>query len=229
MSQFPNIWAVVPAAGAGRRMGSEIPKQYLTIAGRSVLEITLHKLARLSLAGICVALAADDDRFATEVTPPENTHVLLGGAERADSVLNALNWLMTRGCADDWALVHDAARPCVRVENIQALIAQALPSRRGGLLAVPVADTLKRQSGDAVATVDRSNLWHAHTPQLFPVGLLHQALHRAKAHGLAVTDEASAVEMLGFHPLLVTDSRDNIKITRPEDLALAAFILDRQV
>ncbi len=229
MSQLPKIWAIVPAAGIGRRMGAEIPKQYLEIGGRTVLEITLGKLALLPLAGMCVAVAENDTWFAGLTHMPAMVQRVAGGDERAHSVLNALNWLTEQGAIDDWALVHDAARPCVHPRSLEQLLAETAYKNRGGLLAARVADTLKKSHADGrVSTLDRHNLWQAHTPQVFPIQTLQHALRQALADGAVVTDEASAVERLGLSPWLVEDSRANIKITQPEDLALAEFILQHQ-
>jgi 2-C-methyl-D-erythritol 4-phosphate cytidylyltransferase len=220
------LWALVPAAGAGRRMGALIPKQYLPLGGKTVLEITLGKLQSVpAIENVIVALAEDDERFSQLECAPTVVKVT-GGAERADSVYRGLVWLMEQGRARDWVLVHDAARPCVRPESIQRLIDRVLAEDCGGILATPVADTLKKSAGDQVAhTVSRDHLWAAHTPQMFRVGELFKALVTALEAGLPVTDEASAIEHAGGQVQLVPDGRDNIKITQPEDLNLAEQIL----
>lgn len=224
----PNIWALIPAAGSGQRMGAPLPKQYLPLAGSTVLQVTLGKLAALpQVRGLVVAVAEKDAWFAALELPPLVT--VAGGRERADSVLNGLRYLVEQGREADWVLVHDAARPCVRPANITLLIERARQRNCGGLLAVPVADTLKQAAGETVArTLDRSSLWAAHTPQLFPVGQLYRALTKALADGARITDEASAIEYCGGEVLLVPDARDNIKITQPEDLGLAEHILRAQ-
>ncbi len=229
MTDSAKFWALVPAAGAGRRMGADIPKQYLPLAGKTVLEITLDKLHSIpGLHGVVVALAKEDAHFATLAGSQRVTQVV-GGTERADSVYQGLLWLKSQGRECDWVLVHDAARPCVRLENIQRLIDRALAENCGAILAVAVADTLKRASQGQVAhTVNREHLWAAHTPQMFRVGELCRALESARDAGVVVTDEASAIEHAGGKVLLVADSRDNIKITQPEDLALAEQILRSQ-
>lgn len=229
MTDIANLWALVPAAGAGRRMGAEIPKQYLPLAGKTVLEITLDKLQSIpGLQGIVVALAADDTHFPSLSCSSAVTCVV-GGAERADSVYQGLLWLAGQGRENDWVLVHDAARPCVRVANIRRLIDKVMAENCGGILAAPVADTLKKASGENIAhTVSREHLWAAHTPQMFKVGELLTALGAAVRASLPVTDEASAIERAGGRVLLVADSRDNIKITQPEDLGLAEQILHCQ-
>lgn len=230
MTRSHRIWAVVPAAGTGQRMQASLPKQYLTLGGQPVLQITLNKLAQLNqLSGVVVAVSPDDPHFERLITMPPNAVRVAGGRERADSVLRALNYLEQHGCAQDWALVHDAARPCVRRERMQQLIEQVLATGEGGLLAAPVADTLKSALDQrAQSTVDRSHLWQAHTPQMFPVGALRLALLKGLEEGAVITDEASAMELQGERPRLVADSRDNIKITQPEDLFLAEQILAAQ-
>lgn len=229
MTDSANLWALVPAAGAGRRMGADVPKQYLPLAGKTVLEVTLDKLHTVpGIRGIVVALAEDDTHFTTLGCSGIVTRVI-GGAERAESVYRGLAWLMAQGGERDWVLVHDAARPCVRAKNIQCLINRVQADGSGGILAAPVADTLKRAAGDQVEhAVSRDFLWAAHTPQMFRVGALFAALTQAFKAGLPITDEASAIEYAGGRVLLVPDSRDNIKITQPEDLRLAEHILLHQ-
>lgn len=227
MSATSEFWAIVPAAGIGSRMQADVPKQYLSITGKTILELTLQKLSLIPrIKGIIVAIAPDDPCYAELTSLPRSVVRVDGGKERADSVLNALKYLSENGCGNDWALVHDAARPCVKISNIEALMDLVLAKQRGGLLAVPVADTLKKVDGDHVTqTIDRSCLWQGHTPQVFPVLELYKALSFALTNGATITDEASAIEYMGGQPLIVPDSRDNIKITQPEDLALAEFIL----
>lgn len=227
-----DLWALVPAAGRGLRMGSATPKQYLPLAGRTVLQVTLAKLAAIEgLAGTVLALAVDDAHFGQLQPLPANVHRVAGGVERADSVLAGLDWLAAHRPhfeRDTWVLVHDAARPCVAPAALAALREQAVAGR-GAILACPVADTLKRQrEGEIPTTVDRTQLWQAHTPQLFPAGLLRRALSEGLAAGAALTDEASAMERLGYRYELISDSRQNLKITQPGDLALAEAILQLQ-
>ncbi len=227
MSTSSVFWAIVPAAGIGRRMQSDIPKQYLPIAGKTILELTLQKLSRIPrVKGIIVAIAKDDMYFSQLKHIPKKVICVDGGKERGDSVLNALTYLCDNGHEKDWAMVHDAARPCVNKSNIEALMTLVRIKKQGGLLASPVSDTLKRAcDGRVENTVDRTDLWQAHTPQIFPALQLFDALTVAFASGATITDEASAIEYIGGHPLILPDSRDNIKITQPEDLALAEFIM----
>lgn len=228
-------WALIPAAGVGKRMGSSIPKQYLPLAGRPVIA---HALATLldhpRIAGAVVAIGAEDEWWPTvaaELTAIKPLWVITGGAERCHSVTNGLEALRERVDPADWVLVHDAARPCLRCEDLDRLLAKLAGDPVGGLLAVPVRDTLKQvdAAGRVAATVDRSRLWHALTPQMFRLGMLHEALGAALRRGLLVTDEAAAMEAAGFAPRLVEGRADNLKITQPEDLALAEFYLTRWI
>ena len=229
---LPSVWCIVPAAGIGSRMGASVPKQYLRLGQYSILEHTLQRLLALpGLAGLVLVLSPADMYWRESSLFGDQRIVCIeGGSERADSVLNALMFLQSKGAADDWVLVHDAARPCVSLASVEQLIAQVLERQAvGGILAVPVSDTLKRVADNSIAaTVDRRNLWQAQTPQLFPNQLLRDCLSSALSAGYAVTDEASAVEYAGYQPLIVEGRSDNIKVTRPEDLALAAFILQQQ-
>ncbi len=233
-SNRAGLWAVIPAAGIGSRMQASVPKQYLPLQGSTVIECALRRLASLpALQGIVIALAADDrwwPELQLELAVP--VHTVTGGQERCHSVMNALELLQSTASATDWVMVHDAARPCVQLADLEKLYRQVSASDQGGLLAVPVRDTMKRvQPGlmNVAETVDRNDLWHALTPQMFRVGELHQALTRTLADGLQVTDEASAMEQCGYQPLLVEGHHDNIKITHSEDLALAEFFLEHQL
>ena len=224
------FWAIVPAAGAGKRMGADIPKQYLTLGDRSVLEHTLDTLLSCQrLAGVILVLSPADQRWAeiAQRYTQQALETVGGGAERSHSVLNGLDHLATRATDDDWALVHDAARPCVSAEDIECLMSTLEGGREGGLLGVPVADTMKRVDKELSIsdTVDREGLWHAYTPQMFRLGALRTALQQAIGSGQPVTDEANAMELAGYRPRMVQGSRDNIKITVPSDLPLAAFYL----
>ncbi|MCE8022386.1 2-C-methyl-D-erythritol 4-phosphate cytidylyltransferase [Halomonas sp. MCCC 1A11036] len=225
------LWLIVPAAGRGRRMGAELPKQYLALAGRPVLAHTLSRLHQaFPEACLCLCLDPGDAHFDAGWVPFDQWRRSPGGVERADSVRQALAALAGEARDDDLVLVHDVARPCVTVADLHQLLAVLREDSAGGLLASPVADTMKRDDGyERVSqTEPRRGLWHAQTPQGFRYGLLCRALHEAVASGLEVTDEASAVEALGLKPRLVPGRRDNIKITHPEDLALAEHILAAQ-
>ena len=232
------IWAVVPAAGIGSRMLSDVPKQYLPLNGRPVLEYTLNTLLNNdNISGLVIALQPDD-AFWTDISIDSEKPVLRtsGGKERADSVLNALTELFEYPQFDaenDWVMVHDAVRCCLRQQDIDKLVMEVADDRNGGLLALPVRDTMKRQlSGSSPAsiecTVERDNLWHALTPQYFPASGLKRALEGALYNSLNITDESSAMEQAGFSPRLIHGYEDNIKITRPDDLRLASLYLQSQ-
>lgn len=222
------FWAVIPAAGAGRRMGAETaPKQYARLLDRSVIEWSVGALlARRECRGVIVALAADDNQFATlPLARDPRVGRAIGGAQRHDSVLAGLTALAGKAADEDWVLVHDAARPCVSGAEIERLLSEVANDPVGGLLAVPVADTLKRcdPTGRVVETVDRAHLWRALTPQMFRYATLVRALKQARD----VTDEARAIELMGLTPRVVMGSSDNLKITFPEDLERATRILEK--
>lgn len=223
-------WAVVPAAGVGSRMRADRPKQYLSIGGRTVLEHTLTALADCPRIRALVVVISPEDPYWSGLSLNLDKPLLVtsGGQERADSVLNGLEALPPEATAEDWVLVHDAARPCLRQEDLQRLFAP--PHDEGAILAVPAKDTKKLAGADGriEQTLDRSRMWQALTPQMFRLGPLKKALRSARKRSLAVTDEASAMEFAGYRPDLVEGHADNIKITRPEDLALAEFYLHQQ-
>jgi 2-C-methyl-D-erythritol 4-phosphate cytidylyltransferase len=224
-----HLWAVVPAAGIGRRMGGEVPKQYLELQGRRVIDHTLQRLLGHPLIEAAyVALSPQDDYWPQcEFAADPRVVRVAGGEERCHSVLNALHALQSAAGPQDWVLVHDAARPCLSAGDLEHLITTLKGHPIGGLLGVPVQDTLKRVSpnGEVATTVSRRDLWHAYTPQMFRLGLLTDSLAAALRQGQLVTDDASALERAGFSPLMVEGHAGNIKITRPADLALAAFYL----
>lgn len=216
---------MVPAAGIGSRMASDCPKQYLRIGANTILEHAIGSLmAQPAIERVIVALSADDQIFATlPIAQHPRVSTVIGGQQRADSVLAGLQAAGDEG----WALVHDAARPCLHQDDLLRMLAMTQRSEVGGILAAPVRDTMKRANAcnGIDHTVDREALWHALTPQLFPLVLLREALQRALREGAVITDEASALEHCGYHPELIAGRSDNIKVTRPEDLALAAFYL----
>lgn len=233
VTDLPHWWLVIPAAGSGTRLRLDRPKQYLDLDGRHLLAITLSRfLALPGLRGVVIALAPDDatplDWLPDAAVPIQ---VARGGATRAESVINALAYLEGDPDTDaaDWVMVHDAARPCVRPDDVLKLLREA-PLAGGGLLAAPVRDTLKRADGEGrvTATIDREGAMHALTPQLFPLRRLREALETALAEGIAVTDESSAMEARGERPLLVEGAADNIKLTHPADLPLVRLILQAQ-
>jgi len=225
------FWAVVPAAGVGKRMGADVPKQYLPIHGKPVLQHTLERLLSIeALSAVAVALGKEDGYW-PDLPFADNLRILVaeGGKERADSVLSALRRLEGQAQDDDWVLVHDAARACVTRADVIKLIETLQDDPIGGILALPSSDTLKGvEDGIIVDTVDRNHVWRALTPQMFRYGALKAALAEAAELGLVVTDEASAMELKGLTPRIVEGRPDNIKITRPEDIALAAFYQEQQ-
>ena len=227
MNNTSNIVAIVPAAGFGCRMNNQIPKQYLKIGSMTVIEHTLNKLlSHPKITQVIVVINREDVIFKTlEVALHDKIKVTIGGETRAESVLAGLHLLND----NQWALVHDAARPCVCHDDITQLIDIVLNAQQGGILATRVSDTIKRayQNNDNIIeySEDRNYLWAAATPQLFKANELKSCLQQALDNHMTITDEASAIEYCGGHPLLVECRRDNIKITRPEDLALATFYL----
>lgn len=225
-----HYFAVVPAAGVGRRMSAALPKQYLDLAGCTVLEHTLNALLKQAcLRTIIVVLAADDQHGQSlSILQHPRIQIAQGGARRIDSVLNGLRYLYQRYCCDnDWVFVHDAARPCIQPAAVQRLIDTLATDSVGGLLAIPISDTVKCVDAhrQVLTTVDRQHLWRAQTPQLFRCKLLLTALTQAVEQDLPVTDEASAVEAIGKHPKVVVGCESNLKITCSADLALAAYYL----
>jgi len=227
------LFALVPAAGGGSRFGGARPKQYAPLAGRPLLARTMDRLREaLDLHVIAMAIASDDLHYDREIGARDGVTVLrCGGRTRGDTVRNALQALAGTCRDDDWILVHDAARPCVPHDALVRLVAHLKDDAVGGLLAVPVADTLKRGDGDVDAprvlrTENRAGLWQAQTPQMFRYGVLTRALAHPAA--LECTDEAQAVEALGMSPRLVRGSPANLKGTFPDDLQLATAILASQ-
>lgn len=221
----------MPAAGSGRRFGGEVPKQYLAAAGKPLVAHALEALlAHPAIDGAVVALAADDPHWPGWTSLHGKPVIAcVGGLERADSVLAALRALPASVPEDALLLVHDAARPNLRADDIDKLIDAATACADGAVLAAPVRDTLKRagESARIAATEPRERLWRALTPQAFRRDLLLRALEAAQVAGVAVTDEAMAVERLGLHPALVEGREDNLKVTTPADLALVEFLLAR--
>ncbi|MBZ5486126.1 2-C-methyl-D-erythritol 4-phosphate cytidylyltransferase [Halomonas aquamarina] len=230
MSADRTLWLIVPAAGQGRRMGADRPKQYLTLGEQPILAHTLARLYQAFPEAVLVlCLDSDDAWFQPEWVPFARWQRVSGGEERMDSVLNALVAIAAQ--EDDIVMVHDVARPCITPDDLHTLYQAACRHPSGALLAMPVADTMKRASAEchSMRTEPRDGLWHALTPQGFRYALLLEALQSARCHQRLVTDEASAVEALGEQPLLVSGRRDNLKVTHPDDLALASAILVAQL
>jgi len=228
MAATERLWCIVPAAGSGRRFGADVPKQYLPLAGKPMIEHTLDRLAACNEVAGFVVVLADGDAYWHDIASVRGKPVrtAIGAAERSGSVLSGLRALPTDVGADDFVLVHDAARPCISADDVAMLVARGVPAG-GALLAAPVRDTLKRGNGErrVAATEPRESLWRALTPQLFRRGELTRALEAAEAEGIAITDEAMAMERIGARPLLVEGAEDNIKVTTAADLALAAYLL----
>ena len=220
-------WVVIPAAGSGERMGNATPKQYLPLAGSTVIQHALRAAAADSrVAGAVVVLAPGDSRWQDSNAPEDvQLQTLIGGSSRSHSVLNGLAWLDEHQSPETWVLVHDAARPCLSAKDLGALL-DAAGDVAGAILGLPMTDTIKQvRAGRVVATANRESLYRAVTPQAFQLGPLLAAIKAAHARGESPTDECAAMEAAGHHPLMVEGSASNIKITRPEDWALAAAIL----
>lgn len=228
---MPKVFAIVPAAGQGTRMGDALPKQYLPIRGKPMMFHSIEALAAVSRIGcVCVVLSPLDRHWGEQdwsALPHKIEPMFAGGATRASSVMNALKELQPRVAKDDWVLVHDAARPCIQTELIEQFLDEVGDDPIGGLLAMPVADTLKSadENQRVAATIPRLNLWRAQTPQMFRHDLLRRGLEiRPDA-----TDEAQAVEAVGYSaPRLVQGESSNIKVTFAEDLFLAEMILEHK-
>ncbi len=223
---------VIPAAGGGSRMQAALPKQYLRLAGKTVLRHTIELFLREpAIDKLLLVISAGDQHFDPAEWPEIGSRLAVarvGGDSRAASVRNGLRELRAELAADDWVLVHDAARPCLAPNDLRCLLQRLADEPVGGILAIPVADTLKLAGAgqQVLRTVSRDHLWQAQTPQMFRFGLLQQALE-AGIDG-NITDEASAIERLGLRPLLVNGSRHNIKITYPGDLPFAEWVLQQR-
>jgi len=218
--QRAKYWVVIPAAGSGQRMKSLTPKQYLPLNGKTILEHTLDIfLRRDDIAGVVVCVAPNDDVWPTLPT-------------RASSVVNGLTALVDKVGDDDWVLVHDAARPCLSDVILQKVLNELGEHPVGGIVAIPAKDTLKRRFDSKLAqiekTLNRELVWQAQTPQMFRYKILKSALQNALDHNVLITDESSAVEVAGYQPLLIEGESANLKVTTPEDLAMAEFLLNQK-
>ncbi len=231
---MPKFFALIPAAGSGSRIGEDLPKQYLHLAGKPMIHHAIGTLCSDGrIAHVIVVLSPDDSHWSQHDWSEFSSKLILlncGGATRAESVLNGLSALETSIAIadDDWVMVHDAARPCLTSVQLEKLLDELTNDEIGGLLAIPVADTLKRSNTNqrATTTEPREGLWQAQTPQMFRYRLLTNAL--SSADGINVTDDASAIEALGLHPKLVLSDSNNFKVTYPQDLALAELILQKR-
>lgn len=241
LSAKSGVWVIIPAAGIGSRMGSDIPKQYLTIQSKTILEHTISRFLTFdAIAGILIVVGENDPYWPKVESSLANSgvatpflHVTTGGAERSDTVVKGLNFLSDElGLPEDqWVMVHDAARPCVRDQDLLSLLDIRNSDFAGGILALPVKDTMKREVIDKQLishTESREQLWHALTPQLFRLGALSSAIKFAKQAGKQLTDEASAMEQVGESVALVESASDNIKLTTPSDLPLIEFLLQQR-
>ncbi|MCB1616119.1 MAG: 2-C-methyl-D-erythritol 4-phosphate cytidylyltransferase [Pseudomonadales bacterium] len=237
MNQVQPVWVVVPAAGSGQRFGADLPKQYMPLFGKTVIEVTIGKWLGLPwVKGVVVAVASNDMHF-EQLPLAKDKRVLkvVGGEQRCNSVLKALEYLSIHcasTCDDtDWVLVHDAARPCFSIKAIQSMVESLCQDKVGGIMAIPVADTLKKSMADqqgrfhVVETLERNAVWQAQTPQMFRFGMLFSALKKCLQEKRLVTDEASAIEADGMQALLFAGSPYNIKITHQQDLMLAELVL----
>ncbi|MFK7794414.1 MAG: 2-C-methyl-D-erythritol 4-phosphate cytidylyltransferase [Gammaproteobacteria bacterium] len=233
MSRLPKCWAVIPAAGIGERVSSTIPKQYLQIAGKTILQHAITPFVGNShIAGITVALHPEDTHFSTldmTIAARDKLHTVIGGATRAQSVLNALNSFEAQLDKDDFVLVHDAARPCLTNNDLDLLIDACLAHEVGGIIGSRVVDTIKYvENNNIVDTLDRENIWRAYTPQMFRFGILKSAIQKAFENNVCITDEASAIEYIGYQPCMVDGDARNIKVTTEQDISLAEMFLQEE-
>lgn len=235
MSIDNKIWAVVPSAGSGQRMQQAIPKQYLELQGRAVIEHTMATLLSEERITEVVVPIAKDDSFWSKLDCSSNTKVssIVGGNTRSESVFNGITSLRDKANDDDWLLVHDAARPCLSQQILASFIEQLMTDEVGGILALPSNDTVKLacDSGDINTiekTLDRNRVWCAQTPQMFRYGKITKALELAIQEGNSVTDEAFAMEVAGYKPRLIPGEARNLKVTRIDDLEMASLLL-RQI
>ncbi|AOE50238.1 2-C-methyl-D-erythritol 4-phosphate cytidylyltransferase [Kangiella sediminilitoris] len=227
------IWAVIPAAGIGSRMNSDTPKQYLEIDDKTILEHSINRFLEHSKIHKVIVVLNPKDSHWQELPFKNNSRVVtvIGGKERVDSVLAGLHAIQEQEVSHhDWVMVHDAARPCLKSEHIDDLIHSRDSSPDGAILAIGVTDTVKQANHKQTIdrTIDRESIWLAQTPQLFPVDSLIRSIELALSRQQLITDEASAMELSGYHPSLVIGSRKNIKITEPEDLFLASLWLNNK-
>jgi len=229
MSVAPECWAIIPAAGIGQRMASSVPKQYLNIGGKTILEHAAQPLLNNThIKHVVFALHANDDQF-SHLAFQDSKHKIrkvIGGETRAHSVLNALEAIKSEIKPNDFVLVHDAARPCLSDMDLTKLIDTCLPHEVGGILAARATDTIKQvQRHEISCTLNRDNIWRAFTPQMFKFKILYDAIKHALQNSITITDEASAIESMNFHPCVVEGSSRNIKVTCPDDIAIAEMYL----
>ena len=233
--KMTKLWVVLPAAGVGKRMKVDHPKQYLRLQQKSVIELSISRfLTHPQVQGVVVVVSESDEYWVSVERGLDakegRLHVVSGGKERCHSVLNGLRFLRDMADRDDWVMVHDAARPCLHVSDIQKMIDELWCHSVGGLLGLPVADTIKLAGNNlrVKRTIDRTGLWRALTPQMFRYQKLFNALEAVISQPDKITDEASAMELAGYEPVMVEGRWDNIKITHPQDLDQARIILEAQ-
>ena len=229
MSSTVKYWVVIPAAGVGKRMGVDRPKQYIQVNDKTIIEHTIECfLYREEIEKVVVAISKTDEYWPElAISKHEKVITAPGGAERYQSVFNGLYELKDKAEQDDWVLVHDAARPCLSQSAIDRLMIELRQHEVGGLLAMPCRDTMKRanEAGEIIDTVERESLWHAQTPQMFKYAKLYSAINDVLEKDNVVTDEAMAIELSGFRPLLVKGEQENIKVTHKDDLKYIANYL----
>lgn len=227
-----SCWVVVPAAGIGARMEARQPKQYLTIADEPMIVHTLKRLASCHKVSAIVVVIAQEDHWWPSIALSLRCplYTVVGGETRTDSVMNGLAYIQQKVSDDPWVLVHDAARPCIRISDIESLFQRCYDSDVGGILGSPVVDTIKQVTTQhtIAKTVDRAAVWRALTPQMFRLKVLIAALLQAQQSNYGITDEASAIEAMGYQPLMIEGHADNIKVTVPDDLLIAEAILQQQ-
>ncbi len=222
MPNNARYWVVIPAAGIGKRVGIDKPKQYISVNDKTIIEHTINCfINREEIEGVVVAISKSDEYWPTlSISKHEKIIIAPGGDERYQSVFNGLHALHDKAEGDDWVLVHDAARPCLNQSAIDRLMINLRTHAVGGILALPCRDTMKRadNSNEIVETVERESLWHAQTPQMFKYGKLYSAIEKMLNEDIVVTDEAMAMELSGYKPMLVQGHQENIKITHKDDL-----------
>ncbi len=230
MSDKARYWVVIPAAGVGKRMGVDKPKQYISVNDKTIIEHTINCfIEREEIEGIVIAISKSDEFWPDmEIAKHDKIITVPGGDERYQSVFNGLQALKNKAEDDDWVLVHDAARPCLNQSAIDRLMINCRSHDVGGILAMPCRDTMKRanESGEIIDTVEREYLWHAQTPQMFKYGKLKSAIEKVLDENIVVTDEAMAMEMAGYKPLLVQGHQENIKVTHKDDLQYLKLYLN---
>lgn len=230
MSDNAKYWVIIPAAGVGKRMSVDKPKQYISVKDKTILEHTINCfIDREEITAVVVVISKEDEYWpGLDVARHDKIITAAGGVERYHSVANGLQVLQDKAEEHDWVLVHDAARPCLNQSAIDRLIIELRSHGVGGILALPCRDTMKRanSSGEIVETVERESLWRAQTPQMFRYGKLHAAIEKILSDDIVVTDEAMAMELLGYRPMLVQGHQENIKVTRKDDLQYLELFLN---